>query len=110
MGARARRDCTLGIYAVIALFMIVGSFMPGWIQRIGPFMIEPYAWAFGVLVVPNLIFIGAFCACSRSRRAGCWWCSSARWRCCRLHRRRRADERLQYDTIARLIDPFGGRP
>ena len=46
------------------------------------FMIEPDAWAFGVLVVPNLIFISAFLLpCSRSRRAGCWWCSSVRWRC-----------------------------
>ena len=40
--------------------MVIGSFMP-WLdpKRIGPFMLEPYVWAFGVLIVPNLIFVGA---------------------------------------------------
>src|SRR5688572_4501006 len=39
---------TLGIFVILALVMVIGSFMP-WLdpQRIGPFMIGPYAWAFG---------------------------------------------------------------
>ena len=51
----------LGVYVVVALVMVIGSFMP-WLdpKRIGAFMLEPYAWAFGVLIIPNLIFIGAF--------------------------------------------------
>jgi ABC-type transport system involved in multi-copper enzyme maturation permease subunit len=51
----------LGVFVVVALVMVIGSFMP-WLdpKRIGPFTIEPYAWAFGVLIVPNLIFVGAF--------------------------------------------------
>ena len=40
--------------------MVLGSFMP-WLdpQRVGPFTLEPYVWVFGVVIVPNLIFVGA---------------------------------------------------
>lgn len=48
------------IFVVIALGMMLGSAMP-WIdpQRLGPFSLAPYLWAFAVMVIPNLLFIGA---------------------------------------------------
>lgn len=48
------------IFAVIVVGMIVGPLMP-WVdpQRVGPFAGAAYLWALGVLVVPNLFFIGA---------------------------------------------------
>jgi ABC-2 type transport system permease protein len=103
---------TLGIYVVVALVMVIGSFMP-WLdpKRVGPFMPEPYAWAFGVLVIPNLIFVGALmCLLAVTTRRllavflgamavlVVWQVAGA------------LVNDLQYDTIARLIDPFGARP
>jgi ABC-2 type transport system permease protein len=50
----------LFIFAVIVLGMMLGPYMP-WVdaQRVGPFAGKAYLWALGVLVVPNLFFIGA---------------------------------------------------
>jgi hypothetical protein len=50
----------LFIFAVIVLGMMLGPQMP-WVdvQRVGPFPGAAYLWAMGVLVVPNLFFIGA---------------------------------------------------
>jgi ABC-type transport system involved in multi-copper enzyme maturation permease subunit len=50
----------LFIFAVIVLGMMLGPQMP-WVdaQRVGPFPGAAYLWALGVLVVPNLFFIGA---------------------------------------------------
>lgn len=50
----------LFIFAVIVAGMILGPLMP-WVdpQRVGPFAGAAYLWALGVLVVPNLFFIGA---------------------------------------------------
>jgi len=48
------------IFAMIVLGTMLGPLMP-WIdvQRVGPFPGAAYLWALGVLVVPNLFFIGA---------------------------------------------------
>jgi hypothetical protein len=48
------------IFAVIVIGMMIGPQMP-WVdpQRVGPFPGHAYLWALGVLVVPNLFFIGA---------------------------------------------------
>jgi ABC-2 type transport system permease protein len=102
---------TLGIYAVVALFMIVGSFWP-WLDpnRVGPFMLGPYAWAFGVLVVPNLIFIGAFlCLLAVATRRLLVVFLGAMGLLIAFLIAGALTSDLQYDTIARLIDPFGGR-
>ncbi|MFC5549043.1 M1 family aminopeptidase [Massilia aerilata] len=50
----------LFIFAVIVLGMMIGPLMP-WVdpQRVGPFPGSAYLWALGVLVVPNLFFVGA---------------------------------------------------
>jgi len=48
------------IFAVIAVGVMAGPLMP-WVDaaRVGPFSLAAYAWTFGVLIVPNLLFIGA---------------------------------------------------
>ena len=102
---------TLGIFAVVALFMIVGSLMP-WLdpKRIGPFMIGPYVWAFGVLVVPNLIFVGAFlCLLAVTTRRLLVVFLGAMGLLVAFIIAGALTSDLQYDTIARLIDPFAGR-
>jgi hypothetical protein len=50
----------LFIFAVIVLGMMLGPLMP-WVDsaRVGPFPGSAYLWSLGVLVVPNLVFIGA---------------------------------------------------
>ncbi|WP_137171551.1 M1 family aminopeptidase [Massilia sp. HP4] len=50
----------LFIFVLVVLGMMLGPLMP-WIdaQRVGPFPGAAYLWALGVLVVPNLFFIGA---------------------------------------------------
>lgn len=50
----------LAIFVVIVLGMMAGPWMP-WVdaQRVGPFSLYPYLWALAVLVIPNLLFIGA---------------------------------------------------
>jgi ABC-2 type transport system permease protein len=102
----------LGVYVVVALVMVIGSFMP-WLdpKRIGPFMLEPYAWAFGVLVIPNLIFVGALMcllAVTTRRLLTVFIGAMAVLVIWQVAGALLSD--LQYDTIARLIDPFGARP
>ncbi|KQQ47639.1 hypothetical protein ASF61_03140 [Duganella sp. Leaf126] len=50
----------LAMFVVIALGTVIGPLMP-WVDavRVGPFPFDAYLWAFGWLVIPNLIFIGA---------------------------------------------------
>ncbi|HEY7641248.1 MAG TPA: M1 family aminopeptidase [Steroidobacteraceae bacterium] len=103
---------TLGIFVVVAVVMVIGSFMP-WLdpKRVGPFAIEPYAWAFGVLVVPNLIFVGAvmcLLAVTTRRLLAVFLGAMALLVVWQIAGALVSD--LQYDTIARLIDPFGARP
>ena len=50
----------LVIFAMIVAGMMLGPLMP-WVdtQRVGPFPGAAYLWALGVIVVPNLFFVGA---------------------------------------------------
>ncbi|MBP6749251.1 MAG: ABC transporter permease subunit [Xanthomonadaceae bacterium] len=50
----------LAIYALIGFGIFVAQFMP-WIDaaRLGPVSLYPYAWAFAVIVLPNLLFTAA---------------------------------------------------
>src|SRR5688572_10507602 len=102
----------LGVFVVVALVMVIGSFMP-WLdpKRIGPFMLGPYAWAFGVLIVPNLIFVGAFMcllAVTTRRLLVVFLGAMALLVAFQVAGALLSD--IQYDTIARLVDPFGARP
>jgi ABC-2 type transport system permease protein len=51
------------VYAVIAMFIFIAQFMP-WIdpERLGAVSMYPYLWAFGVYVIPNVLFTGALLA------------------------------------------------
>jgi ABC-type transport system involved in multi-copper enzyme maturation permease subunit len=51
---------TLAIMLAMAIGLYVGSLMP-WLDssRLGPTPWNAYAWAFGVLVLPNLLFVSA---------------------------------------------------
>jgi ABC-2 type transport system permease protein len=50
----------LFIFALIAIGLMLGPVMP-WVdpQRVGAFSLAPFAWSFAVMVIPNLLFIGA---------------------------------------------------
>lgn len=54
---------SLVIFLLIAAGMVIGTFMP-WLDpaRLGPLQLKPYLWAFAVIVIPNLLFIGALLA------------------------------------------------
>ncbi|MGH8178970.1 MAG: ABC transporter permease/M1 family aminopeptidase [Steroidobacter sp.] len=101
----------LVVYVIIALAFMLGSLMP-WLDptRLSPFSLEPYLWAFGVLIIPNLIFTAALLSllAVTTRRLllvflgaiaflVLWMIAGALTR------------DIQYDTIASLIDPFAGR-
>jgi ABC-2 type transport system permease protein len=96
------------VYIIAALSLAVGSFMP-WLdpQRLGPFSLRPYLWVFGVVIVPNLIFLGALMslfAVTTRRLLGVvlgaigflvlWFIASS------------LATDIQYDTIVSLLDPF----
>lgn len=51
------------VYVIIAAGMALGPFMP-WVDpaRMGPVSLYSYVWAFGVIVIPNLIFTTALLA------------------------------------------------
>lgn len=48
------------IFILVGVGLLLGPLMP-WIDsaRLGPFSLYPYAWAMGVFVLPNLLFISA---------------------------------------------------
>jgi len=50
----------LVIFVAIALATMLGPVMP-WVdaQRVGAFSLHAYTWSFAVIVIPNLLFIGA---------------------------------------------------
>ena len=50
----------MGIFGVVALALLLGSRMP-WLDpaRLGPFSLRPYLWGLGLIVLPNLLFMGA---------------------------------------------------
>ncbi|MEW6022612.1 MAG: M1 family aminopeptidase [Pseudomonadota bacterium] len=50
----------LFIFAIVIAGMMIGPLMP-WVdaERVGPFAGGAYLWSLGVIVVPNLFFIGA---------------------------------------------------
>jgi ABC-2 type transport system permease protein len=50
----------LVIFLLIAVGLMLGPLMP-WVDvnRVGVFSLMPYLWGFAVLVIPNLLFIGA---------------------------------------------------
>jgi ABC-type transport system involved in multi-copper enzyme maturation permease subunit len=54
---------SLIVYVVIACFIFIAQFMP-WIdpERLGPASLQPLAWAFFIIVLPNVLFTGAVLA------------------------------------------------
>lgn len=50
----------VGVMLAVALGLMAGVWMP-WVDpdRLGPTRLDAYAWAFGVIVLPNLFFIAA---------------------------------------------------
>ncbi|HET9048543.1 MAG TPA: M1 family aminopeptidase [Chiayiivirga sp.] len=52
------------IMLLVALAIFIGTLMP-WIdpERLGPTSAMPYVWGLGVIVLPNLFFIGALLFC-----------------------------------------------
>jgi ABC-2 type transport system permease protein len=50
----------LAVFALITVAMMLGARLPSIDpQRLGAFSLQPYLWAFCVLVVPNLLFVAA---------------------------------------------------
>jgi ABC-2 type transport system permease protein len=54
----------LTVLLACAAGIFVGYFMP-WVDaaRIGPHSVAPYLWSFAVIVLPNLLFVGALLFC-----------------------------------------------
>ena len=97
------------VYVLTALAILLGSLLVDPSQR-GPFSLQPYLWAFGVIVLPDLVFIGALVSllAITTRRLlvvflgaiaflVLWTIAGALMR------------DIQYDTIVSLMDPFGVR-
>lgn len=100
----------LVVLVITAAAMIAGSFMP-WIdpQRLGPFSWQPYLWGFAVIMIPNLLFIGGLLgllAVTTRRLLMVFLGVVAFFVLFSIAGALTTD--IQYDTIAALIDPFGG--
>lgn len=98
------------VLGITAAGMIVGSFMP-WLdpQRLGPFSWEPYLWGFGLIIIPNLLFVGALLsllAVTTRRLLIVFLGVVAFFVLYAIAQALTVD--IKYDTIASLIDPFGG--
>jgi ABC-2 type transport system permease protein len=102
---------TLGIYVLVALVMWIAAFDPSLDpQRVGPHLLGPYLWVFGVVIVPNLIFIGAvlcLLAVSTRRLLLVFLGTMALLVLWQVAGTLLSD--IRYDTIGSLIDPFGAR-
>lgn len=97
------------VFVLTAGGMILGSFMP-WLdpQRLGPFSWDPYLWGFGLIIIPNLVFIGALLsllAVTTRRLLMVFLGVVAFFVLFAVSQSLITD--IQYDTIASLIDPFG---
>jgi len=101
----------LVVLMVAAFGLLLGSFMP-WLdpQRLGAFSWRPYLWSFGVIVIPNLLFVAALLAllAVTTRRLlmvflgvvaflVLWSIAGS------------LTSDIKFDTLASLIDPFGER-
>jgi ABC-2 type transport system permease protein len=55
---------TVGVMVCVAIGILLGTLMP-WLdpERLGPTSLVPYAWTFGVLLLPNLLFVSAMLFC-----------------------------------------------
>jgi ABC-2 type transport system permease protein len=101
----------LAMYVLVALVVMLGTFMP-WLDpdRLGPFSLRPYLWSFGVIIIPNLIFISALLAllAVTTRRLLTVFLGSISfivlWMIAGALTRD-----IRYDRIAALIDPFAIR-
>lgn len=101
---------SLIVMMITALGMILGSFMP-WIdpQRLGPFSWQPYLWGFGVIIIPNLVFVGGLLAllAVTTRRLLLVFLGVVAFLVL-LSIASALTEDIQFDTISALLDPMGG--
>jgi ABC-2 type transport system permease protein len=100
---------SVAIYLGAALGMIVGVAVP-WLdpERIGPFSLQPFAWSFAVLIVPNLIFMGALLALLAvvtRKLIGVYVGVIAFFVLWLVAQQLTSD--VEYRSIGALIDPFG---
>lgn len=97
------------VFVLTAGGMILGSLMP-WLdpQRLGPFSWGPYLWGFGIIVIPNLLFVGtllSLLAVTTRRLLMVFLGVIAFFVLYAIAQALMVD--IQYDTVASLIDPFG---
>lgn len=100
----------LVVFVFTAAGMILGSFMP-WLDpaRLGPFSWAPYLWGFGIIAIPNLLFVGALLsllAVTTRRLLMVFLGVVAFFVLYAIAQALTVD--IKYDTLASLIDPFGG--
>lgn len=55
---------TMGVMLFVALGILAGYAMP-WVdaERLAPASLDPYLWSFGVLLIPNMLFVSALLFC-----------------------------------------------
>ncbi len=100
----------LGVLLVAALGLWLGSTMP-WLDqaRLGPTAFGAYLWAFGVLVIPNLLFIAALMfALATLTRSMLYTYLGAIAFVVLLEVAESLTENLDARWIGAMIDPFGG--
>lgn len=100
---------SVGVLAGVALGLMAVAWMP-WVDpaRLGPTRLDAYAWAFGVMVLPNLFFSGAllFALAAFTRSMLRTYLGVIAffvfWQVAFL-----AAGKLEHQTLGALIDPFG---
>jgi ABC-2 type transport system permease protein len=101
----------LTIMLICALCLALGGLMP-WIdaERLGPASWHGYAWAFGVIVIPNMLFIAAllFLLATTTRSVLATYIGIIAYFALQIMAGY-LSRNLDSHTLAAMLDPFGNR-
>ncbi len=97
------------VYICAGIGMVVGAAMP-WLdqERIGPFSVLPFLWSFAVLIIPNLVFMGALLAllAVTTRKLLGVYVGVIAFFVLWIVAQQMTDD-VEFRTLGALLDPFG---
>ncbi|MEN8145382.1 MAG: ABC transporter permease subunit [Gemmatimonadota bacterium] len=100
---------SLLMYVIGALTLAISSFMP-WLdpELVGPFMVAPYVFTLGVLILPTLFCLGAtfFALASWTRSILVTYLGVVGFFAVNLFSRMMASD-LENEAVGQMLDPFG---
>jgi len=100
------------VYLGVVTAIMIGSFMP-WLdkERLGPFVLKPYAFSYFVLVLPNLFLFAAifFAVAALTRRLMATYTAVAAFYVAYVVSRVSLRD-IESEKLGNMLDPFGFAP